>query len=207
VLRSVGKFVIALFMTVPLAILIYMHPPGTSTTLAKAVAPAQVYVTDTPEGAVVSWQPVPGALKYTVFWGFERGDYKNLFDTTSAKVVLCNLRKGDLYYVAVTTWISTGESNYSHDQIVIFDDNPSHAKIHLSKASEFMERSAYQEAYAHISTAVKLAPNNPDVYKDRALLYEKVARPDLAKQDHATAKKLYENTPISLNPTRPSRSY
>jgi tetratricopeptide (TPR) repeat protein len=207
VLRSVGKFVIALLITVPLAILIYMHPPGTSTSLAKAVAPAHVYVTDTQEGAEVSWQPVPGAAKYTVFWGLERGDYKNLFDTTSAKIVLRNLRRGELYYVAVTTWIATGESNYSHDQIVIFDDNPSHAKVHLSKASEFMERGAYQEAYAHISTAVKLAPNSPDVYKDRALLYEKVARPDLAKQDHATARKLYENKPISLNPMRPSHSY
>jgi Flp pilus assembly protein TadD len=142
---------------------------------------------------------VQGAVKYTVFWGSDRGDYKSLFDTQRPKVVLSNLRKGELYYLAVTTWTSTGESNYSEEQVVVFDDVPSSARSHLAKANEFIGRGAYQEAYAHISTAIRLDPRNPDGYRDRAMLYEKISRPDLAKLDHAMAEKLYGNKPLSLN--------
>jgi tetratricopeptide (TPR) repeat protein len=207
VLRSIGKFVLALLIAVPVLTLLYLYPPGSRSPKAQTVAPAHVNVADAAGGVEVAWHPVPGAFKYTVFWGTARGEYKNLFDTTLPKVVLSNLRKGELYYFAVTTWTSTGESNYSQEQLVVHDDVPSHAKTHLAKANEFMGRDAYQEAYAHISTAIRLAPNDPDGYKDRALLYEKIARPDLAKQDHAMAERLYGNKPISLIPARRSQSY
>ncbi len=67
-LRSVGKFVVALLLVGAVAALLYMYPPGTRTRAAKAMPPAHVTIVDVPQGVELSWNPVPGAVKYTVFW-------------------------------------------------------------------------------------------------------------------------------------------
>jgi tetratricopeptide (TPR) repeat protein len=206
-LRSFGKLVIALLIAVAVVILVYKYPPDKSSFHARAVPPTHIFVTHVPKGVEVSWRPIPGAVKYTVFWGTEREDYRNLFDTGKPAVVLVNLKRGGLYYLAVTSWTSTGESNYSGEQVFVFNDVPSSARTHLSKGSEFLERGEYREAYAHISMAIELDPKDPQGYEDRALLYEKIARPDLAKKDYALVAKLYKSEPVSLVRTIRSRSY
>ncbi|HMK34603.1 MAG TPA: hypothetical protein VK463_06035 [Desulfomonilaceae bacterium] len=206
-LRIVKKIAVKLLIAVPVILLLYQYPFGGNSQQIKTVAPSHIQAVIVESGLAVSWKPVPGALSYTIFWGTEKGEYKSLFNTDRPGVVLANLRKGDLYYLAVTSWTKNGESNYSQEQILVYDDMPSHARAHLARGNEFMQKGALAEAYAHISVAIQLDPVNPEAYKDRALLYEKAQRPELAKRDYATAEKLYKKKPISFVPTRPSDSY
>lgn len=199
-MRFVKKGLAALLVVIPGLTLFYMYPLANKPLHVKPVAPVHVQVSQVSEGVEVAWKTVPGALHYTVFWGTERGEYRNLFNTSGTRVVLSGLRKGELYYLAVTTWTSAGESNYSQEHTVVYDDDPSRARSHLAKANELKQKGDYPEAHAHVSASVRLDPTNPEAYKDRGLLYEKTARPDLARQDYATAEKLYKIKPLSLIP-------
>jgi hypothetical protein len=203
VIQSSKKGFATLIVALPLLTACYLCLVSNTSSQVKPIPPESLQISSVPEGIEIAWKPVSGALHYTVFWGFERGQYKNLYNTPGTRVVLSGLKKGELYYVAVTTWTPAGESNYSHEQAVVDDDDPSRAKSHLTKANELMQKGNYPEAHAYASAAVRLDPTNPEAYKDRGLLYERTSRPDLARQDYATAEKLYKKRPLSLIP-RPS---
>jgi len=61
-----------------------------------------------------------------------------------------------------------------------------------------MASGQYLEAYAYISAAIRLQPQRAEAYKSRALLYEKMDEPELAKKDSVMAEKLSSRKTASL---------
>ncbi|MEJ2717069.1 MAG: hypothetical protein P8182_08005 [Deltaproteobacteria bacterium] len=151
----------------------------------------------------LSWDCVPGASFYTVFWGSERDEYRNLVNAQDCSATLVGLRKNEFYAFAVTAWNQHGESNYSQGAEVIYDDDPGRADYYLVMGNDRMKRGHYKSALTYFSTAIRLAPDSPQAYQRRALLYEKTKRSDLAKQDYQMAEKLLKRKPLSKNQQTP----
>lgn len=151
------------------------------------------------EGGVgLYWDCVPGATHYTVFWGTEREQYRHIIDSKDCFAKLGGLKKGWFYAFAVTAWNERGESDLSREREIVYDDDPAKAADYLAKGSDFMVRGFYASAHTYLSAAIRLAPENAQAYRSRAKLYEKVNRPDLAKEDYRTAKGILKQKPISL---------
>jgi hypothetical protein len=161
-------------------------------------APAEVRIAVVPKGLEVAWVPVPGATHYTLFWGSERRDYKGLVNCESPAVVLRGLNSEQLYFVAVTAWNQHGESNFSNEQVMVFDDGTGRPETYVAKGNDLMSKGQYSGALAYFSAAIRLDPGNLYAYHSRATLHEKIDRPDLARQDGATAEKLVKRKQISL---------
>ncbi|MFH0824953.1 MAG: fibronectin type III domain-containing protein [Pseudomonadota bacterium] len=155
----------------------------------------QVWVTD--QGIGLSWDAVPDATGYTVFWGSQRGEYRSIMDCRAAPIIISGLRPGALYYVTVTARNQIGEGPYSQEAAVVFDNDTTKAGDYLALGTDSMERGRFSNGYAYISTAIRLDPANPYAYRQRAMLLEKVGLHDLAKQDHAAAQGLLKNRPLS----------
>jgi Tfp pilus assembly protein PilX len=84
-----------------------------------------------PAGLEVSWDRISGATHYTVFWGTENRKYDRLYAVSDNRLLITNLGKGQLYRVAVTSWNQNGESDYSPEAVVAYDDDPRRATAHL----------------------------------------------------------------------------
>jgi len=161
-------------------------------------APVHVHLAITAQGLQVAWEPVLGTTHYTLFWGLERGDYKSLVDCDRPAVVLRGLKNGELYFFAVTAWNRRGESNFSNEEVVVYDDGTGRPETYLAKGNDLMIRGYYSGAQAYFSAAIRLDPDNLYAYQSRATLYEKIDRPDLAREDEARAEKLFKEKRISL---------
>ncbi len=152
--------------------------------------PATLRVDEEPQGVRLTWPAVKHAAAYTVFWGSSPTEYKNLAHIQNSPVIISGLAKGQLYCFAVTSWGEHGESDYSTEAIYVYDDDPNRASQHLAKGNELMASGLYPEAHAYISAAIRLQPKRADAYKSRAMLYERMDEPDMAKKDYVTAEKL-----------------
>lgn len=166
------------------------------------VPPALVQVDEAPQGVRITWGAVKLASYYTVFWGSSSTEYKNLASTQNCSVIISGLAKGELHCFAVTSWGEHGESDYSTEVIYVYDSDPSRSSQHLAKGTELIASGLYPEAHAYISAAIRLQPQRADAYESRALLYEKMDEPDLAKKDRLMAAKLSNRKTASLNLNR-----
>lgn len=171
---------------------------GKSSKKSPPSPPPEVQCTVTAKGLLVEWSPVEGAHQYTVFWGVERGEYRGLVNTDANSIILGGLSKGEMYMIAVTAWNGNGESRYSEEECLVYDDNPARAQVYYSKGQELMRRGNLSDAQVYMSAAIRLDPENAHAYKDRALLYEKMNRADLAAKDNMTAEKIFKKKPLSL---------
>ncbi len=174
---------------------------GTSgnTNSKKIEAPKQVSVDSTQGGIRVNWKPVPDAIGYTVFWGSEKGEFRNMASTKDCGALIEKVQNGEVYCVAVTSWGKTGESNFSEEKIVVFDHQVHRSSFHLSRATELVSKGSYDDAEAHFNAAIKLNPGNASAYKERGALHQKMQRHDLAKKDFETARKIHESKSVSMN--------
>jgi hypothetical protein len=94
-------------------------------------APARVEIKQVDDSIEISWTRVPGAVRYTVFWGTESRDYKGLASSNSCSLILKGLNKGETYRFAVTSWNQVGESPYSEEKTASVEDPDSSS--HLAK--------------------------------------------------------------------------
>ncbi len=170
---------------------------GTEVSKAKPVAPQGFTAKVSAEGVELAWKDVPGCKKYTLFWGNERGAYLGMMDLTDTSIQLSGLKTGQMYSFAVTCWNLLGESNYSKDAVVVYDNDPKRALSHLSKGNQLTHTGALREAQAYLSAAIRLDPYNSESYRERAKLYEKMARDDLAREDTVAAEKCSESRKLS----------
>jgi len=161
--------------------------------------PASVRVDEAPQGVRVTWSGTKHAACYTVFWGSSPTEYRNFANTRDCPVIISGLDKGELYCFAVTAWGERGESDYSMEVMYVYDDDPSRSTQHLTKGNELMASGQYPEAYAYISAAIRLQPQRAEAYKSRALLYERMDEPELAKKDSVMAEKLSSRKTASLH--------
>lgn len=187
----------------PIIVLLFgCSSPAAKTGPRKVPPPPQNFqVHTTAEGLRVDWEKVPGASHYTVFWGTESQDYRNINNFKAPPVVLAGLKKGKLYAFAATSWNEKGESDYSKEQVFVYDDNPRNASLYAATGNNLMEKGSYEEALVYLSAAIRLDPHNVYAYQQRALLYERVNRTDLAKRDHAMAQKILKTKPLTRKET------
>lgn len=158
--------------------------------LAPPLAPREVKLRVVPEGLEVSWDTITGATNYTVFWGTENGKYGRLYTVPRNSLLITGLGKGKLYTVAVTSWNQDGESDYSPEAVIVYDDDSRHAHAHLAKGNELLARGSLDLADAYLSAAIRLNPNSAMAYRSRALVYEKMNRAKPARKDLAAAERL-----------------
>lgn len=159
--------------------------------------PATVKAELVNQGLQISWNVVPGATKYTVFWGFESGEYRGMLNTRDSAVILAGLGKGQLLYIAVTAWNARGESRYSEEQALVNDDDPRHADVYVAKGQDALQKGAYRDANAYLSAAIRLAPLNADAYRFRGLMYERQSKSDLAHEDYQKAEQIFKKKLLS----------
>jgi tetratricopeptide (TPR) repeat protein len=152
-------------------------------------------------GLRVSWDQVPGAIQYSLFWGKEKGNYRMMFRTVQSTAVVTGLDPGELYTFAVTAWTYEGESDYSPGAVFVYDREPSRASKHLSKGHSLQRRGSLDEAHAYLSAAIRLDPHSAEAFRIRAQVNEKLNRKDLARKDYAMAETLFNEQPISLGPS------
>jgi hypothetical protein len=161
--------------------------------------PKNLKVSVVDQGVHLSWDCAPGVALYTVFWGPDREEYRNLVNSKECSATMVGLRKNEFYAFAVTAWNQRGESDYSQAAEVIYDDDPARADHYLAMGNDQMKKGQYRNALTYFSTAIRLAPDSAHAYQRRALLYEKTRRTDLAKQDYQMAEKLLKRKPLSRN--------
>jgi tetratricopeptide (TPR) repeat protein len=159
--------------------------------------PATVKAEMVDQGLQISWKAVPGATKYTVFWGFAPGEYRGMLNTPDHAVILAGLGKGEIFYLAVTSWNARGESKYAEEQAVVNDDDPRHASLYVTKGQDALQRGAYVEANAYLCAAIRLDPQNAEAYRHRGMLYERLSKSDLAHDDYQRAELLFKKKLLS----------
>jgi tetratricopeptide (TPR) repeat protein len=163
-------------------------------------APAQVKAEVVEQGIQIDWNAVPGATRYTVFWGFLPGEFRGLVNTDESALILSGLAKGEMLYLAVTAWNESGESPCSTEQTVVNDDNPRRAGLYLARGQEALQKRDHRLAAAFLSAAIRLDPNNADAYRYRGMLYEQLSKPKLARQDYELAERIFKKKPLSKKP-------
>ena len=104
---------------------------------------------------------MPKAIKYTVFWGSEEGEYRNLEDTKEHSMKLPGLKRGERYNFAVSAWNAKGESDYSNEVVILNDFDSARAPHYLNRGNELLERGYFLDAHLYFTTAIRLDPNNP----------------------------------------------
>lgn len=160
--------------------------------------PQNISVEVVEEGVKVSWNLVPGATHYTVFWGPTRKDYRGMADCQWPFLLLTGLRSGKLYALAVSSWNHAGESDFSREEVFVYDNGKGSPPAHLAEGSRLMRERCFAEALAYITAAIRLDPGLADAYRLRAALHEQLNEPDLARHDYAKADKLFNGNRITL---------
>ncbi|MEW6111626.1 MAG: tetratricopeptide repeat protein [Thermodesulfobacteriota bacterium] len=150
----------------------------------------------------LSWNASEGAHHYTVMWGTDPGEFRDLADFPSNTAIITNPKRGEKYHFAVTAWNGSGESACSREAAIIFDDRPDRADRYVSKGNDLMNQGRYDEAELYFSTAIRVDPENPEAYQSRAQLYENSKKPDLAKKDQAMAGQMMKKRPVSAKPSQ-----
>lgn len=152
--------------------------------------PANVQIQVVRDGVQVFWDCIPAVTHYTVFWGTERDHYVSLVNAENCAVTLAGLKKGRFYSFAVTAWNQQGESDYSREAAVVYDDDPGRASEYLEKGNDLMEQGMYADAHLYLSAAIRLDPQNAAAYRRRGLLYERTNQSALAREDYRRAERL-----------------
>jgi len=199
VVRRISVFV--LLLMAPL-ILMSCSGSGNKASGLPPKAPESVSVEMTPQGVSISWDSVPGASHYTVFWGEDPRNFRSMTNSPTNSLLLSGLPKEKTYYVAVTTWNPLGESNFSPNQVLVYDDEPGNSGKYLAKGEEMLQKGYYFDARAYFSASINCNPENPDAYQRRAMVHEKMSRADLAKSDYAKAESIYKKKMSSSQPTK-----
>ncbi len=150
------------------------------------------------QGLLVSWGPVPGASKYTLFWGPDKSEYRRFVETKSSAVIIKGIENGVLNYFTVTAASPHAESRFSHETPYVYDTDPQNAPMHMQKAIKLGRRGDIKEALLHLGVAIKLDSQNPEYYRQRAKLKEQIGLNNEAKKDLAIAEGLYMKKKISL---------
>ncbi len=196
--ERIGKLAVAVLALSHLLLLSCSSSITPGTVRNPPAAPTHVGLVIVPQGLEITWQPVSGATHYTVFWGSNREDYRGLVNCDRSALVLRGLKNEKLYFFAVTAWNPRGESGFSGEQALVYDDGSARPEIYLAEGKDLMNKGEYMAASAYFSAAIRLDPRNLRAYQNRALLQEKIHRPDLARQDRATAEKLFREQRITL---------
>ncbi len=200
--ERIGKLAVAALVLSPLLLLSCSSSVTSGTAQSAPAAPTRLELAIVPQGLEITWQPVSGATHYTVFWGSDREDYRGLVNCDRPALVLRGLKNEGLYFFAVTAWNQRGESDFSGEQPLVYDDGSGRPEIYLTKGKDLMNKGHYVASSAYFSAAIRLDPRNLRAYQSRALLHEKINRPDLARQDRAKAQKLFKEHRITLRQVR-----
>lgn len=158
------------------------------------------------EGVRLTWDAVPGATMYSVFWGDNDHTYSGFFLAESNHFTLGGLEKGELYTFSVTAWNSVGESDYSKPNSLVYDDDPSKAPHYVSLGDRLMSQGRYGEAQAYLTAAIRLDPFNPVAYRRRAQLYQRTNQEERARQDRNRAETILKDKPLSQDLEDATRS-
>ena len=150
------------------------------------------------QGLLVSWKPVPGASKYSLFWGPEKYDFRRIVETSTPAVLIKGIENGTLNYFAATACSAYAESRFSSQEPYVYDTDPKNAPIHMQQALRLENRGHLGEALVYLSVAIKLDSENAYLYRKRAQLRELLGLTKEAKKDLDTAEKLYVKKPISF---------
>lgn len=173
------------------------YSQGPDTTARTPEPPTGLSATIVPEGVQLSWDSVPGAQLYSVFWGDNDYTYRGYFQTKESRFIIGGLTKGELYSFAVTAWNTRGESDYSLPVLVVHDDDPARARDYVAHADRLMRKGNYQYAQAYLATAIRLDPGDPIAYQRRAQLFRRTNRAERAREDASRAEKIMKEKPLS----------
>ncbi len=154
------------------------------------------------QGLLVTWRSVPGALKYTLFWGPEKNEYRKFAETSSPAVIIKGIHNGVLNFFAATSATAHAESQFSHEVPFIYDTDPSNAPSHMQTALNLVANGHLKEALLHVGAAIELDSKNPEYYRERAKLREQLGLRNDARKDLAIAEKLYMKKRISFKETQ-----
>lgn len=146
---------------------------------------------ETPKGLTVKWDPSSSADSYTLFWGTEKGEFRKLFETTEPAVLLLGLETGKMYNFAVTASNSSYESGFSPERLYVYDTDSTNSNYYLSTAKDLIDNNQIQEALAFLGAAIRLDPKNPESYRTRASLLEKIGKKNEARTDLQIAETLF----------------
>lgn len=178
----------ALVLTVTVA---FGKPQGKTVDVKKPSAPSGFIVEQSGDGLLATWHPSPGAKSYTLFWGTDKGEFRKMFPTTDTSVMMKGFDPGQLYNFAVTASNDNYESDFSTEFFYVYDDAPKNSIEHIAKAKDLMFDKRHSEALAFLNTAIRLDPNNPESYRTRAMLWEKLGEKDQAKHDFKKSETLF----------------
>ncbi len=145
-------------------------------------SPKDVQVRWSEKGLEVSWQPVVDASGYNVFWGKEEGIYEKVIETGANLAVISGLQKGAVYNLAVTARNERGESNYSGEVAVIYEDDPNKVPTYLAKAAESAAKGSRATALAYLDTIIRLDPTNAKAFNLGEALNLNLGRPQAMKK-------------------------
>jgi hypothetical protein len=202
--RVLGRLGIGLLSVLFLASCMSTTELETPTGPPSCPSGLQAQVTD--NGVRVTWDNVPGATHYTVFWGHERGSFRNLANTVSCAVSIPGLTDGNMYYFSVTAWNTKGESGYAEPSIVVYDRDPANAKRYLAKGTERFSEGLKDDAMAYLSAAIRLDPGDPSAYEARARLFLDEDVPRLAEADLLKAERARKLRKLSARVERTEKS-
>ena len=179
---------LALVLTVTLA---FGKPHGKTVDVKKPSAPSGFVVEESGDGLLASWHPSPGAKSYTLFWGTDKGEFRKMFPTTETSVLMKGFESGHLYNFAVTATNDSYESDFSTELFYLIDDKPKNSMEHIARAKDLIVDKRHNEALAFLNTAIRLDPNNPESYRTRGMLWEKLGEKEQAKQDFKKSETLF----------------
>jgi len=187
--RNHNSLFYALFLLATLfGIVSCADQPGESVCTIPPNPPNELSFEPVDQGLMVSWPPVPGASKYTLFWGQEKSEYRRFVETKSSAVIIKGIQAVDLIYFAVTAASAHIESRFSHETPYVYDTDPKNAPLHIQKAIQFGKHGDFEEALLHLSAAIKLDPQNSDYYRERAKLRVQLGFMNEANKDLAIAE-------------------
>ncbi len=149
------------------------------------------------EGVRLTWDAVPGATQYSVFWGDDDHSYSGFFLAESNHFTIGGLRKGECFTFSVTAWNPRGESDYSRPCSVVYDDDPTRAPHYVSVGERLMGDGRYREAQAYLTAAIRLDPRNAVAYQRRAQLYQRTNQVERARRDLSRAETIMKDKPLS----------
>ncbi len=168
-------------------------PHGKTVDVKKPSSPSGFSIDQSEDGLVASWHPSAGAKSYTLFWGTNKGEYRKMFPTGETSVFIKGFEPGQVYNFTVTASNDSYESDYSNECFFVYDDVPRNSTDHIAKAKDMMIDRRHGEALAFLNTAIRLDPENPESYRARAMLFERLGNKDQARHDFKKSETLFGN--------------